>query len=110
MANGLLSLSRRHVLGELYLKCEALTDEVPVFLQGEENELIGSVDQSLGSYADALTFHLEEAVCKKLASGQYAYEFDLDHGNERGKVILRAVILKERKAYSKPLPSRRTTI
>jgi hypothetical protein len=107
MAFSPLSFSRRHVLGDIYLKCEPLTVDVPVYLMGDENELIGHANESLGHYADALTFHLADDVCKKLSAGQYTYEFDLEHASADGRLILRTIFLKARKAYEKPLPARR---
>lgn len=98
-----LSLSRRHVLGDLYAKCEPVTENVPVYLIGEENELLGYAAESLGHYADAVTFHLSDEVCKRLSAGQYTYEFDLEHPRTSGRVILRTIFLKAPKAYKKPL-------
>ena len=100
-----LSLSRRHVLGDLYAKCEPLAENVPVYLLGDENELIGFVDQSLGHYADAYTFHLAEDVCKKLSAGQYTYEFDVENAGAGSGVSVRTIYLKARKAYEKPVSS-----
>ena len=103
-----LSLSKRHVLGDLYAKCEALTDSIPVYLIGEENELLGHADQSLGHYADALTFHLPEQVCKSMSAGQYSYEFDVEDAPTKGRLNLRSIFLKPRQNYEKPLPKRRS--
>lgn len=104
-----LSLSRRHVLGDLYAKCEPSTENVPVYLLGEENELLGHAAESLGHYADALTFHLADDICKRLSAGQYMYEFDVDNTNQQGRVIIRTIFLKARKPYEKPLLRRRST-
>lgn len=104
-----LSLSRRHVLGDLYAKCEPSTENVPVYLLGEENELLGHAAESLGHYADALTFHLADDICKRLSAGQYTYEFDVDNTNQQGRVIIRTIFLKARKPYEKPLLRRRST-
>lgn len=101
-----LSISRRHVLGDLYAKCEVFTEDVPVYLLAEENELLGHADQSLGKYADAITFHLADDVCKRISAGHYTYQFDLDHSTQPGRVIIRTIFLKARKPYEKPLPSR----
>jgi hypothetical protein len=98
-----LSLSRRHVLGDLYAKCQAFADNVPVYLMGEENELLGHADQSLGHYADAVTFHLADDVCKRLSAGQYLYEFDVEKLDDPvGRVCVKAIFLKARKSYEKP--------
>lgn len=101
-----LSLSRRHVLGDLYPNCEHVTDNVPVYMLGEENELVGHAAESLGHYADALTFHLTDDICKRLSAGQYTYEFDLDNMDLQGRVIVRTIFLKARKPYEKPLTRR----
>lgn len=104
-----LSLSRRQVLGDIYAICEAITENVPVYLLGEENELLGHADQCLGHYADALTFHIPDNICKRLSAGQFTYEFDLDRAPGNGRVIIRTIFLKARKPYEKPLPARRSS-
>ncbi len=73
-----LAISRRHVLGDLYSKCDAVRN-VPVYLDNESGEMLGYVDESLGHYADALTFHLAEDVCKRLSTGHYTYSFSYDY-------------------------------
>lgn len=98
-----LSLSRKHVLGDLYARCDQTTTNVPVYLIAEENELLGYAAESLGHYADAFTFHLSDDVCKRLSAGQYTYEFDLEHARTKGRLILRTIFLKAPKAYKKPL-------
>jgi len=112
MAFSPLSLSRRHVLGDLYTRCESIAENVPVYLSGGETELLGHADEGLGHYADAITFHLADDVCKKLSAGQYTYSFDF-HPVEpnltpsRSRVVLNSITLNLRKSYEKPLPSRR---
>lgn len=103
-----LTISRKHVLGDIYAKCETMTEDVPVYLLGEENELLGHADQSVGKYADAITFHLADDVCKRMSSGQYTYQFDLEHSAQIGRVIIRSIFLKAGKPYEKPLPARRS--
>jgi hypothetical protein len=103
-----LSLSRRHVLGDLYPRCEAINESVPVYLAGEERELLGHVDQALGHYADAFSFHLADDVCKKLSAGQFTYSFDYDYADpaskgSRGRIKLMAITLNARKTYQKPV-------
>jgi hypothetical protein len=103
-----LSLSRRHVLGDLYARCDSLTDSVPVYLAGQEPELLGQVDEGLGHYADAYCFHLADDVCKKLSAGQFTYSFDFDYSDpantgSRGRISLKAITLNARKAYEKPV-------
>jgi hypothetical protein len=112
MAFNPISLSRRHILGDLYTRCESLTGEVPVYLHGDEPELLGHVDEGLGHFADAFCFHLPEDVCKRLSSGQFTYSFDYEKTDpavtgSRGRVILKAITLTAGKPYEKPLPKRR---
>ncbi len=109
-----LSISRRHVLGDLYARCDAIAEaaEVPVYLAGEEPELLGHVDQCLGHYADAFSFHLGDDLCKKLSAGHFTYSFDYEYADpditgSRGRIILNSVTLNARKAYEKPLVRRR---
>ncbi len=104
-------MSRRHVLGDLNSRCEPAAD-VPVFLDDVEGERLGHVDESLGKYADAFTFHLEDQVCKKLAAGHFAYSFEYEFANEndsglpagKRRIRLGSIILKTRKGYDKPIP------
>ncbi|HRJ89024.1 MAG: hypothetical protein JNK51_03455 [Blastocatellia bacterium] len=86
-----LTISRRHVLGDLYAKCDAIVN-VPVYLDNAEGEMLGYVDESHGHYADAFTFHLPEDVCKRLSTGHYEFSFsyeyaDLEAGRERDRRI-----------------------
>jgi hypothetical protein len=111
MAYSPLNLARRHVLGDLYNRCERL-DRIPVYLNDATGERLGYVDESLGEYADAFTFHLSEDHCKKLAGGQFLYSFDYHFsesatraaspGKRRIKLI--SIFLTMRKGYSKPVP------
>ena len=73
-------MSRRHVLGDLYSRCETVVN-VPVYLDNKEGEMLGYVDQGLGHYADAFSFHLPEEVCKKLSAGYFTFAFDLDYAD-----------------------------
>jgi len=79
-----LSVSRRHVLGQLHGRCEPI-DLVPVFMDTNQGAEVGFADQSLGRYADAFSFHLPADVCKKLSSGQFSFSFgyDVADGYER---------------------------
>jgi hypothetical protein len=104
-----LSISRRHVLGDLYGRCDALTDSVPVFLAGTEPELLGHVDEALGHYADAFSFHLADDVCKKLSAGQFTYSFEYNYSDpstpgSRSRVTLTGITLNARKVYEKLRP------
>ncbi|MBX7054458.1 MAG: hypothetical protein K1X36_05840 [Pyrinomonadaceae bacterium] len=110
MAYGPLALSRRHVLGEYYSRCEAI-ESVPVYLNDPAGEVIGHVDESMGKYADAFLFHLSEDMCKKLSAGHYTYSFEfenIDPGSSAAgrRFRLLAVMLTARKGYTRPLPKR----
>ncbi len=106
-----LSVSRRHVLGQLYGRCEHL-ESIPVYIEGDEVTVIGQVDEGLGIYADAFVFHLEDQLCKRLAAGQYTYSFDYSEGigdqmaanMSRHPIKLDRIILVPRKGYDKPIP------
>jgi len=105
-----LTMSRRHVLGDLYSRCENAAS-VPVYLNDTAGELLGHVDESHGKYADAFTFHIAEDVCKKLAAGHYTYSFDYDYADtdtaasaSRRRIRLNSIVLVMRKGYDKPVP------
>lgn len=113
MINAPLSITRRHVLGELYSRCDAVTENVPVYIaagEGVENAgLVGYVDQSLGHYADAFTFHLSPEICKQLSAGYYSYSFEYEFSDPtlstpRSRVRLTTISLVSRQSYTKPVP------
>ena len=113
MSYGPISLSRRHVLGDLYARCEAI-ESVPVCMGGADGEVLGFVDESLGHYADAFCFHLSEDVCKKLSAGHFTYSFEYDLSDDaeeskKRRVKLNRIILNARKGYAKPVPRTKTT-
>jgi hypothetical protein len=111
MGNQLVTMARRHVLGDLYSRCERAAD-VPVYLNDSTGEMLGHVDESLGEYADAFTFHLADDICKKLATGQFTYSFEYDYadGNDtatapsKRRIRLSSISLVMRKGYEKPVP------
>ena len=111
MSNQPLTMARRHVLGDLYSRCENAAS-VPVYLNDAAGELLGHVDESHGKYADAFTFHIAEDVCKKLAAGHFTYSFDYDYADTeepasspaRRKIKLNSIVLVMRKGYDKPKP------
>jgi hypothetical protein len=113
MAINILSLSRRHVLGDLYERCDAITAAIPVYLAGDEPMLIGHADESLGHYADAFSFHLDTDSCKKLSAGQYTYTIGYDHTDPKAKgtrrrLRLTSITLKGREGYAKPSRTQRS--
>jgi hypothetical protein len=81
MAYSPVSISRRHVLGNLYSRCNPI-ESIPVYLKDESGEVLGHCDQGLGHYADAFSFHLAEDICKRLSSGQFAYSFSYDYADD----------------------------
>lgn len=97
-------MSRRHVLGDLYSRCETI-ESVPVYLNDAEGEVLGYVDQGLGHYADAFSFHLPEDVCKKLSSGYFTFSFDVSHTDSvpgRSRMVkLDSISLIARQNYEK---------
>ncbi len=103
-----LSLSRRHVLGDLYGRCDPIAENVPVYLDGTTRELLGQADECLGHYADAISFHLPDDFCKKLSAGHFTYSFDYEHADPaeagRKRIRINSITLIARKAYQKPIP------
>jgi hypothetical protein len=108
MALATLTLSRRHVLGNLYGRCNSIDGSVPVYLAGEEPELLGYADEGLGPYADAFCFHLDAESCKRLSVGQFSYSIDYANSRvaaekARGRVTLVSITLIRHKGYDKPV-------
>lgn len=101
-----LTIKRSHVLGELYKRCERV-ESIPVYLNDASGELLGYVDECLGHYADAFSFHLEEDVCKKLSSSGYNFAFDYEMvdtttvANNRSRIKLKCILLIARKSVEK---------
>lgn len=105
-----LTLSRRHVLGDIYARCERVA-QIPVYLNEAVGEKIGFADESQGEYADAFTFHVSEEICKKLAGGQFLCSFNYEFADkpagrskEKRRIRLTSLILTMRKGYEKPKP------
>lgn len=88
MANSPLTLSRRHVLGKLYERCESVTN-VPIYWKDVPESPIGYVE-STGGYSDAFTFHLPDEVCKKLAAGQIHCTYDYEVLGAASKRLVRS--------------------
>lgn len=113
MANNPVTMARRHVLGELNYRCEPVQN-VPVYLDDTAGEMLGFVDESSGKYADAITFHLADDFCKKLATGQFTYSFEYDYADgsdtaaapSKRRIKLNSITLVSRKGYEKPIPRR----
>lgn len=113
MTSSPVSLSRRHVLGDLYGRCDALKGRVPVYLEGDERELVGHADEGLGRYVDAFSFHVADDICKKLSAGHFTYSFDYRHSDpaethSRSRITLRSITLTGRRGYAKPVARRST--
>jgi PAS domain-containing protein len=110
MSSQPLTMARRHVLGDLYSRCEPALS-VPVYLNDSAGELLGYVDESHGKYADAFTFHLADDVCKKLATGHFTYSFDYEFADggdpptasAKRRIRLNSIMLIMRKGYDKPV-------
>jgi len=105
-------MSRRHVLRDLYGRCERATKNVPVYLNDTNGEKLGHVDEGQSHFADAFTFHLSEDNCKKLAGGQFTYSFDYHfsesafaaRSSQSRRIRLISIFLTMRKGYPKPVP------
>ena len=107
MTSGPISLSRRHVLGDLYTRCDVITS-IPVYLNSSDGEMLGHVDQGLGHYADAFSFHLADDICKKLSAGYFTYAFDYQFSDQpaagqRRRVQLNSICLIARQNYERPV-------
>ena len=97
-------MSRRHVLGEYYSRCDAIVS-VPVYLGDSKGEMLGYADQGLGHYADAFSFHLPDHICKKLAAGQFTYAFEFKYSERKAapgrhrRVKINSISLIARQGY-----------
>jgi hypothetical protein len=104
-------MSRRHVLGDFYSRCDAIVS-VPVYMDSSKGEMVGYVDQGLGHYADAFSFHVPDDVCKKLSAGYFTYSFEFSYAERKAtpgqarRVKLSSISLVARKNYEKPLARR----
>jgi hypothetical protein len=74
-ADNPVTMARRHILGDLNYRCERVQN-VPVYLENTAGEVLGFVIESSNQFADALTFHLADDVCKKVATGHFGYSCD----------------------------------
>lgn len=81
-----LAIKRSYVLGEIYKQCDPI-ESIPVYMNNESGELLGYVDESLGHYADAFTFHLSEIVCKQLSSSHFDYAFGFEYAEKTDQTV-----------------------
>jgi hypothetical protein len=115
-----LSMARRHVLGKIYDRCDALGSSIPVYvietdpegIVGTASELVGHVDETLGHYADAFTFHVPDEVCKRLSGGAFTYTFECEFADAasngpESRIRLNSISLIARQNYKKPEPRTR---
>jgi len=116
MINTPVTLSRRHVLGDFYSRCESI-EKIPVYLDSADTENIGFVDEGLGVYADAFRFHVSEELSKKLLAGHFTYAFDYDFVDKdkklapnKRRIRLNFILLNSRKGYAKPEPKKKSVI
>jgi hypothetical protein len=87
-----------------------VTENIPVYLAGDGDPvLLGHADESLGHYADAMSFHLEPDECKKLSSGNFSFSITYELSDKpsapgsRSRVKLTSITLTGRKSYEKPI-------
>lgn len=102
-------MTRRHVLGELYQRCDQIEGQVPVFIVGSDEPSIGHVDQCLGHYADAFTFHVPDDICKQLSAGYFTFSFEYEligaiAPSVSRRIRINSISLTARKNYTKPEP------
>lgn len=106
-----LAIKRSYVLGEIYKQCDPI-ESIPVYMNNETGELVGHVDESLGHYADAFTFHLPETLCKQLSASHFDYAFgyeyaeksDASGGRKRIKLTHISLVGKKPLFNKKPAP------
>jgi hypothetical protein len=106
MVYGPLTMARRHILGDLYKKCDH-SQIVPVYMNDADGEVLGHAEEGGGPYADSLTFHMSEENCKLMAGGKFDYSFGTEFsGPERAggrqqmrRVRLTSILLVLRKGH-----------
>jgi len=104
-------MSRRHVLGDYYSRCDSIVS-VPVYLDSSKGEMLGYADQGLGHYADAFSFHVPDDICKKLSAGYFTYAFEFTYAERKAtpgryrRVKISSISFIPRQNYEKPLPRR----
>jgi len=111
-----LAIKRSYVLGEIYKQCDPI-ESIPVYMNNESGELLGYVDESLGHYADAFTFHLSETVCKQLSSSHFDYAFGFefyektDPNVNQKRIKLNHILLVGKKPlFNKKIASKEATL
>lgn len=95
----------------MYARCDRLKDYIAVYLNDAAGEKLGVVDESLGKYADAFTFHLSEENCKMLAGGKFDYSFDCQFAElpavtspkSKRRIRLISMFLTARATHEKPV-------
>ena len=105
MVYGPLTMSRRHVLGDLYNTCDH-AESVPVYLHAPGGELLGHAEEG-NRYADVMTFHISEENCKRMAGGQFGFSFGTEYtgpekpGDRRStrRIRLTSIHLVPRQGY-----------
>lgn len=106
-----LTMSRSRILGNMYSRCDRLNDHIAVYLNDEAGEKLGVVDESLGKYADAFTFHLSEENCKMLAGGKYDFTFNYQFATpaaiatpqSKRRIELISMFLTARETHEEPI-------
>jgi hypothetical protein len=106
-----LTMSRKRILGNMHPRCDRLKDYIGVHLNDAAGEKLGFVDESLGTYADAFTFHLSEEHCRMLAGGKYDCSFtyqlatpgEVEQSRSKRRVKLVSMFLTARKIEDAPV-------
>ena len=102
MAYNSLTIKRSYVLGDIYKHCDPI-ESIPVYMNDQSGEPLGHVDESMGHYADAFTFHLSEAVCKQLSASHFDYAFGFEYTGDteqpgvKKRIKLKHIVLLAKK-------------
>lgn len=93
-----LAMKRRQILGDIYDRCNSI-ESIPVYLEEKSDEPLGTVDESMGEFADTFVFHLPEIICKKLSAGQFEYIFEFEYlksprvPKSKKRILLKSILL-----------------
>jgi hypothetical protein len=88
MINNKFSILRRDLLKDLYQEEKTSTTHIPVYLNKNQEALIGNASEELGENGKYV-LNLQEDAAKKLSSYSFDYDFDYTalESDENGKPI-----------------------
>ena len=87
MINNKFSILRRDLLRELYQAEPTSNTHIPVYLNKNQEELIGNAVEEIGSENDQFVLILQEDAAQKLSAYEIDYDFDYTilESDENGK-------------------------